>query len=90
MYLLEQQLRLIDTWPTYIIRYLFVDVLSSPIFKRLAAFFYGNGVPVYTAAHLYWACNDTCNLRETNYMYLLYLHWQPCMYLPSMYKSHML
>jgi hypothetical protein len=52
MYLLqsvEQRLDPIDTWPTYITRYLFVDVPSSPIVQRLAAFFYGNGFPVFTA-----------------------------------------
>jgi hypothetical protein len=67
----ERRLGPIDTWPTYIIKDLFVDVPSSPIVKRLAGFFYGNGVPECTAAQLYWTCNDMCNHHETNYMYQL-------------------
>ena len=52
MYLLEsveQMLGPIDTWPTYIIQYLFIDVPSEPIVKSLAIFFYGN----YSCKHCY-------------------------------------
>jgi hypothetical protein len=93
MYLLqsvEQKLGLIDTWPTYIIQYPFVDVPSAHIVKVLSAFFFGNDVPVYIVTQLYRTCNYTCNIHATNYMYQLYLHWQPCMNVPSVYKFHML
>jgi len=79
MYLLqhvEQHLGPLDTCPTYIIRYLFVDFPSPPIVKGLSAFFSGNNVSVYIALQLYLACNDTCNIHATNYMYQLYLYWQ--------------
>jgi len=79
MYLLEsveQKLGPIDTWPTYIIQYLFMDVPSEPIVKCLASFFYGNCIPVNTATQLYSVCNHTCTVNATDYMYQLYLHWQ--------------
>jgi len=91
MYLLqhvEQHLGPLDTWPTYIIRYLFVDFPSPPIVKGLSAFFSGNNVPVYIASQLYLACNDTCNIHATNYMYQLYLRWQRCMYRFHMFEYY--
>ena len=83
---MERKLGLIDTWSTYIIQYLFVDV-PSPIIKSLASFFYGNCIPVYTATQLYIACYHTCTVDATKYMFQLYLHWQPRQ---SVYKFHML
>jgi hypothetical protein len=54
----------------------FVDFPSPPVIRSLSTCFYGNNVPVYTASQLYMACNDTCNIHATNYMYQLYLGWQ--------------
>jgi len=71
----EQHLGPLPTWPTCVVEYLFVDVPSPPIVKKLTAFFYSSDVSVYTASQLYWACNDTCNLHVSNYMYQLYLRW---------------
>jgi len=91
MYLLEyveQRVWPLDTWPTYIIGYLFVDLPSPPIVRKLSTFFYGNNVPLYIASKLYLACNDTCNIHATNYMYQLYLDCQRCMYRFHMFEYY--
>jgi hypothetical protein len=80
----EQHLGQIDTWPTYIIRYLFIDVPKPGIVRELAAFFYGNDIPVSVASQLYNACNDKYNLQVNEYICGLYSHWQRCRY-----KIHM-
>ena len=80
----EQHLGQIDTWPTYIIRYLFIDVPKPSIVRKLTAFFYGNDIPVSIASQLYNACNDKYNLQVTENICDLYSHWQRCRY-----KIHM-
>jgi hypothetical protein len=80
----EQHLGQIDTWPAYIIRYLFIDVPKPGIVRKLTAFFYGNNIPVFIASQLYKACNDKYNLQVNEYICALYSHWQRCRY-----KIHM-
>jgi len=63
----EQRLAQIDTWPTYIIRYLFFDVPKPRIVRKLTASFYGNDIPSPIALQLYNACNDKYNLHVTEY-----------------------
>jgi len=58
----EQHLGQIDTWPTYIISYLFIDVPKPRIVRKFTAFFYGNDIPESIASQLYNACNDKYNL----------------------------
>jgi hypothetical protein len=53
----EKCLRPINTWPTYIIRFLSVDKPMPNIVKKLTAFMIGNGVNVEMAADLYLLCN---------------------------------
>jgi len=53
----EQYLGGIDTWPAYIITYLFAETPSPRVVKELTAFFAGNGVPKTLAYNLYVACN---------------------------------
>jgi len=57
----EQHLGPIDTWPSYVIRYLFTGVPSTTAVKKLTAFFYGNDIPVSIASQLYHDCNDKRN-----------------------------
>jgi len=80
----EQHLGQIDTWPTYNIRYLFIDVPKPRIVRKLTAFFYGNDIPESIASQLYNACNDKYNLHVTEYNCDLYSHWQRCMYMIDM------
>jgi hypothetical protein len=70
----------IDTWPKYIIRYLFINVPKYFIVRKLTAFLYGNDIPVSIASQLYKACNDMYNLQVNDYIYDLYSHWQRCVY----------
>lgn len=51
----EKRLEPLDTWPTCIIGYLFVDLPSPPIVRKLSAFFYGNNVSLYTAHNCTWS-----------------------------------
>ena len=53
----EQYLGRIDTWPSYIITYLFVETPSPRVVEKLTAFFAGNAVPKTLAYKLYCACN---------------------------------
>jgi hypothetical protein len=56
----EEHLGPIDSWPTYIIRYMFTDhptPVKSANLKKVIAFFFGNGVPCALACQLYHACN---------------------------------
>ena len=53
----EQYLSSIDTWPLYIITYLFAETHSPRVVEELTAFFAGNAVPKTLAYRLYSACN---------------------------------
>ena len=55
----EHYLGSIDTWPSNIIHYLFVDTPTPSVIEELTAFFAGNGVPETLAYRLYRACNPT-------------------------------
>jgi hypothetical protein len=65
----EQRLGPINTWPTYIIRFLFVDNPTPIIMKKLTAFMVGNGADVNIAADLYLLCNDEWHARIKDDMY---------------------
>jgi len=53
----EQYLGSINTWPAYIITYLFAETPSPRVVEELTAFFAGNGVPKTLAYKLYGAFN---------------------------------
>ena len=60
MYLLtvlESRLGTIDTWPSYILRFLFVDQPNYATVRRVAGFFYGNGIECHLAAEFYGLCS---------------------------------
>lgn len=65
---IEQQLGPIDTCPTYITRHLFIDDPTPNNLKKVAAFFYGNGVPKSTASKLYGVCNGGHESYITQYI----------------------
>jgi hypothetical protein len=58
----------INTRPTYIIRFFFVDIPTPIIVKKLTAFKVGNGVDVNIAADLYLLCNDEWHARIRRYV----------------------
>ena len=81
MYLLaelESRLGTIDSWPSYIPRFLFVDPPNYAIVRRLAAFFFGNGIEWHLAAQFYGLCSQAVGIAEADQIYLLYQHWQHC------------
>jgi len=66
----EDHLGPINTWPSSIINYLFVDTPSPRVVEDLTAFFTGNGVLKTLAYRLYHACNPATNelVRQLFYM----------------------
>ena len=79
MYLLaelESRLSTIDSWPSYILRFLFVDQSNYVTVGRVAAFFFGNGIEWNLAAEFYGLCSQAAGLAEAEQIYLLYQHWQ--------------
>jgi len=72
----EHYLVSIDTWPSYIIHYLFVDTPTPSVIEELTAFFAGNGVPETLAYSLYRACNPTTtNEFVRQLFYTRYSFW---------------
>jgi hypothetical protein len=60
----EKCLGPVNSWPTYIIRFLFVDTPTPKIVKKkYTAFMIGNGVNVDLASDLYLLCNDEWHPR---------------------------
>jgi hypothetical protein len=54
---LEEKLGTVTLWATYVLRLLFVDAPTVLGITSLAAFFYGNSVPMNAALSLYMTCN---------------------------------
>jgi hypothetical protein len=82
LYAVESRLGPIDTWPSYIIEYLFVNTPTPEVVKELTAFFYGNGVSKSSAYWLYHACNHAAATTEhvRALFYLRYFLWQKSSY----------
>lgn len=57
LHIVELQLGPIDTWPTFTLEHLFLNAPTPWIATEIAAFFYGNAVPLTLAYELYRACN---------------------------------
>jgi len=53
----EHYLGGVDTWPAYIITYLFAETPSPRVVEELRTFFVDNGVPKTLASRLYCTCN---------------------------------
>jgi len=74
---IEDHLGSIDTWPSYIIQYLFVDTPTPRVVEELTAFFIGNCVPKALVYRLYHACNPTAtNDHVRQLFYMRYSIWQ--------------
>jgi hypothetical protein len=79
MYLLavfESRLGSIDIWSSYILRFLFVDPAYSTTVRRVAGFFYGNGIECGLAVEFFGLCSQNAGAAVTEQIYRLYQHWQ--------------
>jgi hypothetical protein len=71
LHAVERHLGPVDTWPSYIIEYLFVNTPTPEVVKDLTAFFFDNGVSKSLAYRLYQSCNPTTtteSMRELFYL----------------------
>jgi hypothetical protein len=64
-----------EAWPTWIIRLLFVEDPTRSNVRKMAAFFYGNGLPVHIAVHFYILCNGKHPITITHHMYAAFFNW---------------
>jgi hypothetical protein len=53
----EDLLGEVECWPTYVIYNMFVEELSPTSVKKIAAFMYGNSIPIENAVQCFIACN---------------------------------
>jgi hypothetical protein len=56
----------VKSWPTYMILDMFVCSPTEQAMKKVAAFMYGNGVPVEMAAECYVACRGREHIQAIN------------------------
>jgi hypothetical protein len=74
--LLQSILGDIDTWPSLILRSLFVDGYNCTSVSTITAFFYGNRVPLHAAYNFYTLCNDHDRLLSIIHFTLMYSCWK--------------
>jgi hypothetical protein len=66
----------ICTWPTNIIKLLFIeDPSSEEVIKEVTVFFYGHGVPLCYASYFYLISNEKAGLDELITMVTFYSRW---------------
>ena len=71
----------IDTCPSYIIEYLFVNTPTPQVVKEVTAFFYGNDVPKALSYRLFHTCNATTTTESVRELfYERYFIWQKSKY----------
>jgi hypothetical protein len=58
-----------ESWPTSILRTIFVEESTNYNVRKVAAFFYGNGLSVHIAAQFYVLCNAKRPVTITHHMY---------------------
>ena len=71
-----QRLGDVDTWPSHIIGFLFLEFPTCNIIKRLAAFFYGNDISPSLVAGVYELCNADYTSLVGSAMRNFYFEWQ--------------
>jgi hypothetical protein len=78
MLLLEavnNRLGTMESWPSYILRYLFVENSVQERLKVLCAFFYSNGLPCHLAYQLYYMCNPYTTIKIKVQVKTYYNNW---------------
>jgi len=71
----ERQIGPFNTWPSYILQYLFCEPLNSHRLKILSAFFYGNGVSLLRTLDLFKACAPNFNSADRFVITNLFTCW---------------
>jgi hypothetical protein len=56
---LEEKLGTVAAWPTHVLRIIFVEESNTLTITAVAAFFYGNSIPLDAALSFYRICNDS-------------------------------
>ena len=85
---LEFCLDKIDTWPTTVIRFLFLDYPSPATIMKVSAFFYGNGVPLRIAGYFYNLCNENGGVHVILAVFNFYSVWHSEKYTPHHAKYY--
>ena len=62
-------------WPADVLSALFLELPTHQSIRKVASFFYGNGVPLRIAHHLHALCNPFWNHHATTDMNALYHLW---------------
>jgi len=72
-----------ESWPTYVIYNIFVDESNPSSVKKIAAFMYGNVIPIGSTVKCCNACNGLKSCYVAKSMYEWFFIWDrnPC-------KSH--
>ena len=70
----------IDSWPSYVLKLIFIDEYDALNSTATVAFFYGNKVPLMDALRFYTLCNDHNPIMSIIHFTLLYRKWNlsPC------------
>jgi hypothetical protein len=64
-----------ESWPTSILRAIFVEEPTNSNVRKVAAFFYGNGLPVHIAEQFYVLCKGKRPVTVTHHMYAAFYNW---------------
>ena len=85
---LESLLGHIDTWPTTILKLLFIDDLTPTNIKKVAAFFCRNGIPYHITSYFYNLCNEKGGIHVTDLVQTFRFIWQSARYTPHLDKYY--
>jgi len=72
---IEREIGPFNTWPSYILKYLFCEPLNHHRCTVLSAFFYGNGVSLLKTLDLIKACAPHCNIADRFTIVNLFTEW---------------
>ena len=64
-----------ECWPTYVIYNMFVEEPKPSTVKKIAAFMYGNSVPINIAVRCFNACNGLNSSFVSHFVYDWYFIW---------------
>ena len=80
----ERVLGDVDTWPSHKIGFLFLELPTRRIIKRLAAFFYGNDIRPSLVESVYELCNADYTPLDGSAMHSFYYEWQRKRFTPHL------
>ena len=71
----EAQLGIVDIWPSYVLRDMFLWEPNSRVMKKVAAFMYGNSVRLRDVVASSNACNGRHKSRVEKVLKVWYIAW---------------